>query len=166
MNASEILRDAASRPAEAARSLRPHLTPETLNAHVGEQANSVAWLLWHMGREIDAQVASLGGHEQVWTAQGFGARLGLDDGIGYGQTADEARAVRSDDADALLAYLDAATASLIAYLGTLDDDALGVVIDSSWDPPVTRGARLVSVIDDAAQHVGQIGYALGALGIG
>lgn len=163
MTAAQLLADAASRPLDAVRALRPHLTPETLNAHVGRQPNSVAWLLWHLGREIDVQVADLGGHEQVWTAQGFAARLGLGDGIGYGQSAEEARAVRSDDADGLLDYVAAATRSLQDYLATLDDVSLDDVIDDSWDPPVTRGVRLVSVIDDAAQHAGQAAYALGAL---
>lgn len=163
MTAVDLLADAASRPLEAVRALRPHLSPETLNAHVGTQPNSVAWPLWHLGREIDAQVADLGGHEQVWMAQGFDERLGLGDGIGYGQSAAEARAVRSEDPDGLLDYVAVATRSLQDYLGTLQDSALDEVIDDRWDPPVTRGVRLISVIDDAAQHAGQAAYALGAL---
>jgi len=39
------------------------------------------------------------------------------------------------------------------------DDA----IDTSWTPHVTRGVRLVSMIDDAAQHVGQAAYVVGIL---
>ena len=38
---------------------------------------------------------------------------------------------------------------------------LAEVIDRSWDPPVTRGARLVSVSEDALQHVGQASYLAG-----
>ena len=47
-------------------------------------------------------------------------------------------------------YLDGITAA------QLDD-----VIDEDWDPPVTRGARVVSVVDDAIQHLAQANYALG-----
>jgi len=36
-------------------------------------------------------------------------------------------------------------------------------VDQSWDPPVTCGVRLISIIDDAAQHVGQAAYVVGAL---
>lgn len=165
MDAITVLTDAAARPAEAARRLADALTPEVLNAHIGGHPNSPAWLLWHMGREIDVQVADLTGHEQVWTAQGFRDRLGtqsLGDSMGYGMSAEEARDVRSDDAEGLLAYLDAATASLTDYLGTLSDAMLDDVVDEQWDPPVTRGVRLVSVIDDAAQHVGQVAYIAGA----
>ena len=35
------------------------------------------------------------------------------------------------------------------------------VVDENWDPPVTRGARLVSVSEDALQHVGQVSYLAG-----
>src|SRR5699024_5845921 len=59
-----------------------------------------------------------------------------------------------------LDYPTAATAALQEYLASLDPSALGEVIASDWDPPVTRGTRLVSIIDDAAQHAGQVGYAL------
>ncbi|HNV11243.1 MAG TPA: DUF664 domain-containing protein [Propionibacteriaceae bacterium] len=40
---------------------------------------------------------------------------------------------------------------------------MDVVIDTRWDPPVTRGVRLVSVIDDAVAHVGQAAYARGVV---
>lgn len=164
MNGIDILKDAAGRPSEAAEALRDSLTPEVLNAHVGGHANSVAWLLWHVGREIDAQVADLSGREQAWTAQGFEQKLGLDrlgSAMGYGMSEDEARAVTVDDPGPLLDYVAAATATLQDYLGTLSDDDLDEVIDENWDPPVTRGVRLMSAIFDAAEHVGQAAYVVG-----
>lgn len=47
------------------------------------------------------------------------------------------------------------------YLAGLDAADLDEVIDRHWDPPVTRGVRLVSVYADALQHVGQAAYVLG-----
>ena len=35
------------------------------------------------------------------------------------------------------------------------------VVDTNWDPPVTASARLVSIIDDCAQHLGQAAYVRG-----
>ena len=35
------------------------------------------------------------------------------------------------------------------------------VVDERWDPPVTLGVRLVSVISDDLQHVGQAAYLRG-----
>jgi Protein of unknown function (DUF664) len=40
---------------------------------------------------------------------------------------------------------------------------LSRVVDVHWDPPVTASVRLVSIIDDAAQHLGQAAYVRGSL---
>lgn len=53
--------------------------------------------------------------------------------------------------------------ALADYAATLSEADLSEIIDRSWTPPVTRGVRLVSMIDDAAQHVGQAAYAAGIL---
>jgi hypothetical protein len=37
------------------------------------------------------------------------------------------------------------------------------VVDESWDPPVTLGVRLISVISDDLQHVGQAAFIRGFL---
>lgn len=164
MNALEILRDAATRPREAAHQLVDRLDPSVLGAHPGGHDNSVAWLLWHTAREIDAQVAHLWDQEPVWTAQGFQERFDLSeaaDDIGYGHTPEQARSIVCDDAELLLDHLGAATDALLGYLGTLEETDLDQVIDYSYDPPVTRGTRLVSIIDDAAQHLGQAAYIAG-----
>lgn len=165
MNAIDILKDLAARPAQSAEQLRDRLTPEALAAHPAGHPNSPAWLLWHIGREIDAQVAQMSGGEQVWHSGGFAERTGLGESgeaIGYGQSDEEARAVRVDDAGPLLDYVRAVTDALTAYLDSISDTDLDDVVDEDWDPPVTRGVRLVSVINDAAQHVGQLAYAMGA----
>ena len=49
------------------------------------------------------------------------------------------------------------------YVAELSETDLSEVIDHNWNPDVTRGVRLVSIIDDAAQHVGQAAYAAGIL---
>lgn len=67
-----------------------------------------------------------------------------------------------DAARDLAGQLDpAATDALLSYLSTLQASDLDEVIDASYDPPVTRGVHLVSVIDDAAQHIGQVAYVVG-----
>ncbi|HZB66546.1 MAG TPA: DUF664 domain-containing protein, partial [Ornithinibacter sp.] len=35
--------------------------------------------------------------------------------------------------------------------------------DERWDPPVTLAVRLVSVLNDCAQHAGQAAYVRGLL---
>jgi hypothetical protein len=36
-------------------------------------------------------------------------------------------------------------------------------VDRSWDPPVTRAVRLVSVVGDDMQHVGQAAFVRGVV---
>ena len=166
MNATDILHNAATRPAEAAQGLRASLSAEVLNAHLGGHDNSAAWLLWHTGREIDIQTVDLAGTSEVWSRDGYAELTGIGtvgDGVGLGHTPGEAREITSDQGDALVDYVAAATEALLAYISTLSDADLDEVIDENWDPPVTRGVRLISIIDDAAQHVGQAAYVVGAL---
>jgi len=102
----------------------------------------------------------------VWHSQGFDSRFNLGelgDTVGYGHTAEQARAVVVEDAALLVEYLSATAAALSEYIAGLSEADLDDVIDTSWTPHVTRGVRLVSMIDDAAQHVGQAAYAAGIL---
>ena len=166
MDARDVLREAASRPATEAKALVSTLPEGILNAHAGGHTNSIAWLLWHAGRQMDAQLAQLSSEPQVWHGQGFDSRFNLGElgeTIGYGHTAEQARAVVVEDAALLAEYLGAAAAALSEYIAGLSEADLDDVIDTSWTPHVTRGVRLVSMIDDAAQHVGQAAYAAGIL---
>ena len=61
----------------------------------------------------------------------------------------------------LLGYFEDVHAATLAYLATLDDGDLDRVVDRRWDPPVTVGVRLVSVVADDLQHVGQAAYLRG-----
>lgn len=65
ISAHDILADFAHRPIDAARAL-PSLNTEQLNAHPAGHPKSVAWLLWHTGREVDVQLSDLNGKPQVW----------------------------------------------------------------------------------------------------
>lgn len=149
-----VLRDALEGTDAAARTWRP--TPD---------ATTLAWLAWHVARGQDAQVAPLAGVEQLWTAGGWADRFGLPfgtDATGYGQSAQEVARVDAPP-ELLLGYLDATTAQTLAYLERLEDDDLDAVVDTSWDPPVTLGVRLVSILDDCVQHAGQAAYLRGLL---
>ncbi|MEB4616393.1 mycothiol transferase [Leucobacter sp. M11] len=163
MNATEVLIDLATRPLIAAEQLRPALTPERLNAHPHHD-NSIAWLLWHAAREIDEQLSQLSGAVPLWTAQGFDVRFDLEvepHHIGYGHSSAEARAIVVTDPDLLVSYLSAVVGAQVEYLRSLSETALDDVIDAQWDPPVTRGVRLVSISADALAHVEQAAYLAG-----
>lgn len=163
MDISDVFAGFARRPIEAARNL-PDLTPDELNAHPARHPNSVAWLLWHTGREVDVQLAHLSGGSQQWEAYRDRFDLGeLGESIGYGHSPEQAAHIKVDDQNLLVDYLDATLTALVDYVSALPESGFDEIIDQNWEPPVTRGARLVSIIDDAAQHVGQAAYAAGAL---
>lgn len=164
MDTRDILTDAARRPVHAAEQVLAGITPDVLHALPGGHGNSIAWLLWHAARQQDAQIAALHGGEQVWATQGWAERLGVDRGpreIGFGDTPDDVAALTVADPGVLRDYLGAVVEATVAYVATLSDADLGEIIDTRWDPPVTRGVRIVSTIDDAAVHVGQAAYARG-----
>lgn len=163
MDAIELLTDLALRPLHAAEALQPKLTRDLLNAHPHHD-NSIAWQLWHAAREIDEQLSHLSGAEPVWTAQGFDERFGLGvpaHDLGYGHSPEAARAVVVDDAGLLVEHLRAVVEAQVAYLGGLEPGALDEIVDDRWDPPVSRGARLISISVDAAEHIGQAAYVAG-----
>jgi hypothetical protein len=65
------------------------------------------------------------------------------------------------DAELLVGYLEAVTLRTRAYLEDLDAASYDDVVDDAWDPPVTAGARLVSILNDCVQHIGQAAYVRG-----
>ena len=161
MNSLDLLIDAFGRvgsDAHRALDALDGVGGDPLHRRLDPDANTVAWLVWHLTRVQDDHVADLAGTEQVLTAGGWSARLGLpldDADIGYGHSSEQVAKVRVDGPDVLRGYLDATLAATVAYLRTLDEDDLDAVIDDHRDPPVTRGVRLVSVVDDDIQHAGQ-----------
>lgn len=164
MTPQEMFEDAARRPGHVAGHVLEGITPDVLHTMPGGTANSVAWLVWHAARQQDAQVAELAGTEQVWTAAGWADRFGLDlpgGSTGFGHGPEDVARVRVPSPDLLRHYLDAVVERAVGYVRGLSDGQLDDVVDRSWDPPVTRGVRLVSTVDDAAQHLGQAAYVRG-----
>lgn len=166
MGALELLEDVAARPRDVAGEVLDGLAPEVLNAMPHGTQNSIAWLVWHAARQQDVQIAQLGDAPQVWSEQGWDAKFGLDrpeDAFGLGDTPQDVARVRVTDPQLLRDYLAATVAATVDYLRGLSEADLDEVIDRSWDPPVTRGVRIVSTLDDAAQHLGQAAYVRGLL---
>ncbi|WP_338674045.1 DUF664 domain-containing protein [Streptomyces sp. SCSIO 30461] len=166
MNTSEVLTDAFGRIHEAVHDAVDGLTPDGLHDRLDPGANSIAWLVWHLGRIQDDHVADAAGREQVWLADGWSERFGLPfdtNETGYGQTSSQVAQVRVGSAEMLLGYFDAVHTRTLEYVGGLNGPALNRVVDESWAPPVTLGVRLVSVIADSLQHAGQAAFIRGAL---
>jgi uncharacterized damage-inducible protein DinB len=165
MTSADVLTDAFDRIREDVHHAVDGLSKQQLGYRVDEDANSIAWLVWHLTRVQDDHVSEAAGVEQVWTSQGWADRFALPFGrlaTGYEHGTDDVAAVQAE-AELLTGYHDAVFEQTIRYVKTLSDADLPRVVDESWDPPVTLGVRLVSVISDDLQHVGQAAFVRGIL---
>jgi uncharacterized damage-inducible protein DinB len=163
VNTSDLLADGFGRIQEVVHQAVRGLTAEQLASRIDGHANSIAWLVWHLTRVQDDHVADVAGREQVWTAQGWTERFGLPfapSATGYGHSDAEVTAVRADSA-LLVDYHDAVVEQTLEFVRGITDADLDRVVDTGWDPPVTLGVRLVSVISDDLQHAGQAAFLAG-----
>lgn len=163
MEIHELLLDAYGRPHERVPEVVEGLTTEELAYRPDADANSIAWLVWHLARVEDDHIAGAAGHEQAWTVEGWADRFGLPFPVtahGYGHSSEDVAKVVVPG-ELLVGYHDAVHARSVAFLSGLRPADLDRVVDDRWDPPVTLGVRLVSVVDDAAQHIGQAAYVRG-----
>jgi hypothetical protein len=164
VNVSDLLIEAFDRLPALVRSAVDGLTPEQLRWSPAPGANSVGWLVWHLTRVQDHHVAELLDQDQVWVGGNWAGRFGLDAdpaNTGYAHSAEQVAAVRPDSPKVLIDYYDAVAARTRDLLRDLTPEDLDRVVDDRWDPPVTLGVRLVSVLDDDIQHVGQAAYVRG-----
>jgi uncharacterized damage-inducible protein DinB len=166
MTIADLLVDAFGRVREIVHAVVDGLTPEQLAARLDPDANSIAWLLWHLTRIQDDHIAAVAGTEQLWTSQGWMERFALpfDAGaIGYGHTSDEVAAVQVESGELLAGYHDAVHDGTVDYVRGVTEPDLDRIVDESWDPPVSLGVRLVSVVSDNLQHAGQAAFVRGVV---
>ncbi len=165
MTPAELLTDGFDRVLEETEAVLDGLDADALTHRVGPDATTIAWLVWHLTRVQDDHIADVAGLEQVWTTHGYAERFGLPLPVpdtGFGHSSEQVALVRAP-ASLLLAYYRATHAQTLDYLRTLGEADLDRVIDTRWDPPVTLGVRLMSVMNDDTQHIGQAAYVRGLL---
>jgi hypothetical protein len=161
---SDILIDAFGRIREDVHWAATGLDEAGLAYRPDADANSIAWLVWHLTRIQDDHVSDIAGWVQVWHDGPWAEQLGFAGDLrdtGYGHTAEQVAAVRPSAPVPLIGYHDAVADRTIEYLASVTPDELDRVVDQSYQPPVTVGIRLVSVVNDCMQHAGQAGYVRG-----
>ena len=164
MTQADVLRDAFGRIHQGVHQVLDGLSASQLDFRPDPEANSIAWLVWHLTRIQDDHVAGVAGTEQVWTAAGWHGRLALPFDAaetGYGHGTDQVAAVHVDDPELLAGYHDEVFEATGRFLATVGPEDLERVVDRAWDPPVTLGVRLVSVVADDLEHAGQAAYVRG-----
>ena len=164
VTSAEVLTDAFTRVRGVVHGAVEGLSAWQLAERLDEAANSVAWLCWHLSRVQDDHLADAFGVAQVWPEfrDGFGLPFGPLE-TGYGHSAREVALVRVSSGDLLTGYHDAVHAQTVRLVSGVTDADLSRIVDERWDPPVTLGVRLVSVISDGLEHAGQAAFVRGIL---
>ncbi len=166
MDVTGLLTDGFGRLPDTIEAAVRDLTPDELRRVPKPGANSIGWLVWHLTRVQDSHLTEIIGGEQVYVTGDWAARFGLaadPADTGYGHTAEQVAAVRPESRQALVDYYRAVHERTITFVATLTPADLDRVVDREWDPPVTLGVRLISVLDDDIQHAGQAAYVRGLL---
>ena len=166
MDCKDLVLDGLGRVEETMRKVLDGLSAEQLAARPGQAANSIGWLAWHLTRVEDGHISDLAGLPQAWIADGWHARFGRPADArdsGYGHSTEQVASIRPEGPQILLDYYAAVHRRSVEYLNGLTCADLDRVVDTRWDPPVTLGVRLVSVVNDTTQHVGQMAYVRGLL---
>jgi uncharacterized damage-inducible protein DinB len=163
VTSADLLVDAFGRIREIVHATVDGLSEDQLTYRPGDDGNSIAWLVWHLTRIQDDHVAGVAGTEHVWPkwADRFGLPFDQRD-TGYGHRSADVAAVRVP-AELLTAYHDETCERSLEYLRQITDADLDRIVDRRWDPPVTLGVRLVSVVSDDLQHAGQAAFVRGLL---
>ncbi|MEY9949076.1 DUF664 domain-containing protein [Kitasatospora sp. GAS1066B] len=166
MESADLLADAFDRVKEAVHEAVQGLGPKQLTARLDPDANSVAWLIWHLTRVQDDHLAELMDVEQVWTADAWREKFDLPfapEVIGYGQSSAQVAQVQVTSRRLLTGYYDAVHRRSLGFVRTVTAKELDQVVDERWTPPVTLAVRLVSVIAEDLQHAGQAAFIRGVL---
>jgi len=166
MDISDVLIDAFGRIGEEVEAVLDGLDATSLGARVDPDANSIAWLIWHLTRVQDDHLAKAFGADQVWLTDGWAERFALPFPAaehGYGHTSEQVGALSGVSRELLAGYHQATWQQSVRLLGAVTVSDLDRVVDTNWTPPVTLGVRLVSVMADCLQHVGQAAYVRGLI---
>ena len=147
--ARAILRDSFTRLIEHVDELTNDLSDEVAfyrpTTVSGQQANSIAWLIWHSARITDAQLAHIAAIEQVWFRDGWVDRFALDlprDAHGYGHTPDEVGKVRAPG-NLLKGYYHAVHRMSLEYVaGVTDEELARAAVRFPINPPMNKEGYL------------------------
>jgi uncharacterized damage-inducible protein DinB len=144
------------------------LTPDELNQQPAPGANTIGWLAWHLTRSFDRNMSELAGKEQLWTGDGWNARFNRapdPNETGFGHSIEDVAAFKAPDSKTIVEYHRATQERIKEYIddtlteAELEREATSPTLGTTF--PVRR--RLLGVVNDGLQHVGQAAYVRGLL---
>ena len=165
MEWKDLLIDGYGRVPEFLGGVLKGLTQDDLDWQPRHDCNSIGWLVWHLTRQQDAQIASLMGGKQLWVTGKWYTKFGRQpepDDVGFGHTPEQVAAFKSPESRILLDYNRAVVERSNEYIESLSENELDRELNEPWFQPLpTVGVRLVSILDDSVLHAGQAAYVRG-----
>jgi hypothetical protein len=163
----DLILDGYGRIMESMEEVLDGVKKEDLTKLPHPDCNSMGWLAWHLTRVQDDHLADLIGEEQLWIKDKWHEKFNRPadrKDIGFGNTPEDVAAFKSPDVKTLIAYHRAVYERSKRYISSLEESELSRELNEPWFQPLpTLGVRLVSVLADCLQHVGQIAYVRGFL---
>ena len=144
------------------------LTVDDLNRQPCPGCNSIGWLTWHLTRAQDSATADLLGEEQLWIKDNWYAKFNRSPDskdTGFGHSLENVAAFSSPDASTLLEYHRAVLEQSKRYITSkLSETELNREFDNPRNLTITNvRTRLMRIINDNMQHLGQINFVRGML---
>jgi hypothetical protein len=163
MSEATVIADALSRIQQIVQRTLDGITPEQLAYRPHPEANSIAWLAWHLTRWQDTQVSNLTQSRQLWL-DGWHAKFGKTanaEDTGVGDTAEQVAGLQAT-AEALAGYHNAVCERSVSWLRSAPEAEMTRMIhDARRNRDITVAERLVGVLSDNFQHAGQMAYLRG-----
>jgi len=144
------------------------LNEEELHHQPDPKGNSIGWLVWHLTRSHDRNISELADQEQLWITEGWYAQFGHPPDpaeTGFGHSKDDASAFKAPDGRMLPAYNRSVVKQIRQYIldtlseMELDREVYSPTFRNTW----TVRRRLLGILSEGLQHVGQAAYVRGLL---
>ena len=144
------------------------LTIDDLNKQPAPDCNSIGWLAWHLIRSHDRNMMELAGEEQLWIKDKWHTkfnRLPDPNETGFRHSFKDVAEFKSPDGSTILEYHHAVIERIANFINNnLSESMLG---QQSFSPTLqttsTVGVRLLRVLAEGFQHLGQAAYVRGML---
>jgi hypothetical protein len=163
-----LVRDLTHRIERDVATVLDGLDPAMLDVAVAPGTNTIGWLLWHLTRSHDRNVSELRRAPQLWLSDGWHARFGRvadPHETGYQHSSGEVAAFRSPAPDVFRGYHRAVVSMIDGYLDRAPDDDLQRLSSSpTLGHTTTVQRRLVGILVEGLEHVGQAALLRGMLG--
>ena len=144
------------------------LTVDELNQKPHPDCNSIGWLCWHLTRSNDRNLSELVKKQQLWIRDEWHTRFNRapdPTDTGFGHSPEEVAAFKSPDSKTILEYHNAVLELAKQYIDNnlSETDLKRRVKSPTLKNVATVRRRLLGIISEGLQHVGQAAYVRGLL---